>query len=101
LNVNFPIDFWVEKTRNGIIHREGNIGDETRKLVTAEFPIITKEGGSMWITRHDPPQDNRWRFAEKFDKEEGGNVIVDRCKDYLDALTQMIEEWEDKLKSSP
>jgi hypothetical protein len=33
----------------------------------------------------------------KFDEKEGGNVIVDRCKEYLDALTRMIDEWENKL----
>jgi hypothetical protein len=41
------------------------------------------------------------RFAINFDKKEGGNVIADRCEEYLDALTQMIDDWENnKLKSA-
>jgi hypothetical protein len=94
LEVDFPYEFWVKKTRHRIIHLIGNIGYETRRLVVAEFPIITKEDGSMWITRHDPPADNRWRFAQDFDPIEGGKVIVDRCKEYRKALTQMVDDWE-------
>jgi hypothetical protein len=101
LEVNFPYEFWVGKTRNRIIHLVGNIEHETRRKITSRVIGERREDGSIWVRQSDPPADNRWRFAEKFHKKEGGKVIVDRCEDYLAALTQMIEEWENKLKSSP
>jgi hypothetical protein len=96
LNVEFPYQLWVIKTRNGVIHREGNIQGEIRRKVTATVTVRTREDGSMYAYRDDSPADIRLRFASTFDKE-GGNVIVDRCKEYLDALTQMTDEWENKL----
>jgi hypothetical protein len=97
LNVKFPIDFWVDKTRNGIIHREGNIQGDFRRKVTAALRLQRNKDGRMSVIRDDPPPDNRLRFAAGFYEKEGGNVIVDRCWDYLDALTHMIVEWENKL----
>jgi hypothetical protein len=97
MNAEFPYDFWVVKTRNGVIHREGNIQNEIRTKVTTSLRLQSNKDGSMSVYRNDPPADNRLRFAIKFDDKEGGNVIVDRCKDYLAALTQMVDEWENKL----
>jgi hypothetical protein len=97
LNVKFPKEFWVEMTRNGVIHREGNLGNVTRRRVTARVIGETRGNGSIWVRRSDPPADNRLRFAEGFDESEGGKVIVNRCRDYLDALTEMIDEWENTL----
>lgn len=99
LNANFPVDFWVERTRNRVIHTIGNIGYETRRRVTARLSMKRREDGSIYAYRDDPPADNRWRFATTFDKMEGGNVIVDRCREYLDALTQMVNAWENRLPS--
>jgi hypothetical protein len=101
LNVEFPSQFWVVKTRNGVIHRKGNIKNELRRKVTASITVKTREDGSMYANRDDPPADNRLRFAAKFDEKEGGNVIVDRCKEYLAALTQMVSEWENKQLKPP
>ncbi len=95
MDVEFPKEFWVEKTRNGIIHRKGNIGYQTRRRVEVGLLIESRSGN---VRRYDPPADNRWRFAEDFDEKEGGNVIVDRCEEYLAALTEMVEDWENKLK---
>jgi hypothetical protein len=47
LNVKFPIDFWVDKTRNGIIHREGNIQGEFRRKVTAALRLQRNKDGRM------------------------------------------------------
>ena len=55
LNVEFPYEFWVVKTRNGIIHREGNIQDELRRKVTTSLTMKTTEDGSMSVYRSDPP----------------------------------------------
>jgi hypothetical protein len=101
LDSNFPHIFWVVKTRNRIIHLAGNIGYETRRRVTSTVTLKTNEDGSMSAFRNDPPQDHRWRFAGKFDNKEGGKVIVDRCSEYLDALTQMVNDWENQLPPSP
>jgi hypothetical protein len=97
LEVKFPYEFWVKKTRNRVIHLTGNLQDHIRRKVTSSLTLETKEDGSMSIYRNDPPDDPRLRFAKKFDKKEGGNVIIDRGKEYLAALTQMIDEWENKL----
>jgi hypothetical protein len=101
LNDNFPMDFWVEKTRNGITQREGNIGYQTRRKVVARLSMKRRDDGSIYAFRNDPPADNRWRFAEKFHTKEGGKVIVDRCEEYLAALTKMIEDWENQPPPPP
>lgn len=101
LSVDFPRDFWVERTRNRVIHTIGNLRDETRRRVTTRVIGERREDGSIWVQRSDPPPDNRLRFARTFDVDEGGNVIVDTCRDYLDALTRMINDWENRPRSTP
>jgi hypothetical protein len=96
LEADFPQDFWVVKTRNRIIHLVGNIGYETRRRVEARVTMKRREDGSIYAYRDDPPQDHRWRFAQSFHKKEGGKVIVDRCDEYLAALTRMINDWENR-----
>jgi hypothetical protein len=66
LNVEFSDQFWAVKTRNGIIHREGNIGYETRRRVQAKLVFKQNKDGGWDAFRDDPPPDDRWRFAEKF-----------------------------------
>ncbi|HYZ58489.1 MAG TPA: hypothetical protein VE544_02450 [Nitrososphaeraceae archaeon] len=101
MNAEFPSDFWIVKTRNGVIHREGNIQSEIRTKVSASLRLQSNKDGSMSIYRDDPPADNRLRFAARFDEKEGGNLIVDRCWEYLTALKQMVSEWENRPKSLP
>lgn len=101
LEADFSYNFWVVKTRNRIIHLIGNIGYETRRKVTTRV-VLEKNGGGGWgAYRDDPPPDNSWRFAEKFDNKEGGKVIVDRCEEYLAAMTQMVNDWEKQLPPPP
>jgi hypothetical protein len=99
MNTEFPYDFWVIDTRNEIIHREGNIQGEFRTVVTIGLRLESNKDGSMSVRRDDPLPDNRLRFAARFNEKEGGNVIVDRCRQYLDALKLMVNVGEDKLKS--
>ncbi len=99
LNVKFPYEFWVKKTRNRVIHLTGSLQDQIRRKVVTRVTMKRREDGSIYAYRDDPPADNRWRFATNFDKKEGGNVIVDRCREYLDAVTQMVNEWENRPPS--
>lgn len=95
MNADFSYQFWIIDTRNGIIHRKGSIRGEFRRQVIVGLRLQSnKEDGSTSICRDDPPADNRLYFAIDLDKKEGGKVIVDKCREYLNALTQMIEEWE-------
>jgi hypothetical protein len=61
--------------------------------------IIKRCPSIILLADIDPPADNRWRFATAFDKKEVGNVIVDRCRQYLAALNQMVKEWENQPPS--
>jgi hypothetical protein len=101
MNTEFPDKFWVVKTRNGVIHREGNIQGEIRTKVTTGLKLQSNKDGSMSIRRNDPPPNNPLVFASQFDEKEAGNVIVDRCRKYLAALKQMVREWEDKQLKAP
>jgi hypothetical protein len=84
-----------------IIHREGNIEGGFRIQVTVGLRLETNtKNGSTSVRRDDPPADNRLRFATTFDSKEGGNIIVDRCRDYLDALKLMVKDWEDNYLKS-
>lgn len=100
LEANFPHGFWMVETRNRVIHLIGNLRGEIVRKVATGVTLKGREDGSMYAYRDDPPQDNRLRFATRFHGREGGNVIVERCKDYLAALTQMIDDWEDRSNSS-
>ncbi len=99
VEAKFSYDFWVKNARNNIIHVKENLQPQMRRQVTIGLRLQSNKDGGTDAYRDDPPADDRLRFAEEFDEIEGGNAIVDRCKDYLDALTQMVEDWENKLKS--
>ena len=72
LNVDFSYQFWIIKTRNRIIHREGNIQGEFRRKVTTALRLQSNKDGSKSVIRDDPLPDNRLRFATGFDEKEGG-----------------------------
>lgn len=98
MEADFRREFWVVNTRHSIIHIIGNIGYQTRKIVVVDLIIEVRSGNAR---RYEPPQDNRWHFAQDFDPIEGGKVIIDRCKEYQNALTQMVDDWENNHSKSP
>ena len=99
MNVDFSSHFWVCEMRNGILHRRGTIQPQLHIPVTIGLMLRSNKDGGTDAVRYDPPPENRLCFAKEFDEKEGGKVIVDRCREYLDALTQMVDDCENKLKS--
>jgi hypothetical protein len=90
LNSQFPSEF-RENIRNQGIHLEGNIRKRIRSKVSASVGV--KIIGKDWyFDRVDNPvQEYRWKLAGE------DELLVDKCKRYLDALALMVDECENKF----
>ncbi|MDQ3853126.1 MAG: hypothetical protein M3299_09860 [Thermoproteota archaeon] len=76
------------------VHLEGNIRKKIISKVSASVGA-TIVGEDWYFFRIDNPvQEYHWRLVG-----EEGELLVDKCKRYLDTLASMVNEYESKFST--